>query len=71
VVLDWYSRYVLSWRLSNNLDGDFCLQALGFGGRGSGDAIRNYSRLCVGGPGASLGFEQDHRGPSPLGRAQR
>jgi putative transposase len=28
VVLDWYSRYVLSWRLSNSLDGDFCLQAL-------------------------------------------
>ena len=28
VVLDWYSRYVLSWRLSNTLDGDFCLQAL-------------------------------------------
>lgn len=28
VVLDWYSRYVLSWRLSNTLDGDFCLAAL-------------------------------------------
>jgi putative transposase len=27
-VLDWYSRYVLSWRLSNTLDGDFCLEAL-------------------------------------------
>src|SRR5262249_38126299 len=24
----WYSRYVLSWRLSNTLDGDFCLEAL-------------------------------------------
>jgi putative transposase len=27
-VLDWYSRYVLSWRLSNTLDVDFCLEAL-------------------------------------------
>ena len=28
VVMDWYSRYVLSWRLSNTLDGAFCLEAL-------------------------------------------
>ena len=27
-VMDWYSRYVLSWRLSNTLDGMFCLEAL-------------------------------------------
>lgn len=27
-VLDWYSRYVLSWRLSNTLDGAPCLEAL-------------------------------------------
>jgi putative transposase len=27
-ILDWYSRYVLSWRLSNTLDGSFCLEAL-------------------------------------------
>jgi putative transposase len=27
-VIDWYSRYVLSWRLSNTLDGQFCLEAL-------------------------------------------
>ncbi|MGI4740523.1 MAG: IS3 family transposase [Janthinobacterium lividum] len=27
-VLDWYSRYVLSWELSNTLDVGFCLQAL-------------------------------------------
>ncbi|WP_242477315.1 IS3 family transposase, partial [Halochromatium glycolicum] len=27
-VLDWYSRYVLAWTLSNTLDTDFCLQAL-------------------------------------------
>ena len=27
-ILDWYSRYVLAWRLSNSLEGDFCLEAL-------------------------------------------
>jgi putative transposase len=27
-VMDWYSRYVLSWRLSNTLDREFCLEAL-------------------------------------------
>jgi putative transposase len=27
-VMDWYSRYVLSWRLSNRLEGSFCLEAL-------------------------------------------
>jgi putative transposase len=27
-VLDWYSRQVLSWRLSNSLDGEFCVEAL-------------------------------------------
>ena len=27
-VLDWFSRYVLSWRLSNSLETTFCLEAL-------------------------------------------
>jgi len=27
-VMDWYSRLVLSWRLSNSLDADFCVDAL-------------------------------------------
>lgn len=27
-VLDWFSRYVLSWRLSNSMDTSFCLEAL-------------------------------------------
>lgn len=27
-VMDWYSRYVLSWRLSNTLDATFCVDAL-------------------------------------------
>jgi putative transposase len=27
-VMDWFSRYVLAWRLSNTLDTAFCLEAL-------------------------------------------
>lgn len=27
-VMDWYSRYVLSWELSNSLDTSFCLSSL-------------------------------------------
>jgi putative transposase len=27
-VMDWYSRFVLSWQVSTTLDGEFCLSAL-------------------------------------------
>lgn len=27
-VIDWYSRYILSWRLSISLENDFCVEAL-------------------------------------------
>jgi putative transposase len=27
-IVDWYSRKILSWRLSNTLDADFCVAAL-------------------------------------------
>lgn len=27
-IIDWFSRYVLAWQLSNTLDGHFCIQAL-------------------------------------------
>ena len=27
-IIDWYSRYVLSWKLSNTLDSGFCVEAL-------------------------------------------
>jgi putative transposase len=27
-VIDWHSRYVLAWRLSNTLEGSFCLEML-------------------------------------------
>lgn len=36
-VMDWYSRLVLSWRLSNTLDTDFCVSALD-------DALTTYGR---------------------------
>ena len=27
-VMDWWSRYVLSWRISNTMEADFCIEAL-------------------------------------------
>jgi putative transposase len=27
-VMDWFSRRVLSWRLSNTMEADFCVEAL-------------------------------------------
>jgi len=27
-IMDWFSRYVIAWRLSNTLEGSFCLEAL-------------------------------------------
>lgn len=27
-VIDWYSRYILAWRLSNTLTVDFCIEAV-------------------------------------------
>jgi putative transposase len=27
-IIDWYSRYVLGWALSNTLEADFCIDAL-------------------------------------------
>ena len=28
VVMDWYSRKILSWRISNTMESDFCVEAL-------------------------------------------
>ena len=27
-VIDWFSRYILSWKISISLDADFCIEAL-------------------------------------------
>jgi putative transposase len=40
-VIDWYSRYVLSWSLSNSLDGRFCLETLDEALRGGTPEIFN------------------------------
>ncbi len=37
VIMDWYSRKVLSWRLSNSMDSSFCVDALE-------EAIHRYGR---------------------------
>ncbi len=41
-IIDWYSRYVLAWRLSNTLDVGFCLDALDEAlGRGQPDIFNS------------------------------
>ena len=37
VVMDWYSRKILSWRISNTLETDFCVEALE-------EAIKRYGK---------------------------
>ena len=37
VILDWYSRKILSWRLSHSMDSQFCVYALA-------EAIYRYGR---------------------------
>jgi putative transposase len=36
-VIDWFSRYILSWRISISLEADFCIEALK-------DAIEQYGQ---------------------------
>ena len=36
-IIDWHSRKVLSWRISNTLDTNFCVEALD-------EALRIYGR---------------------------
>jgi putative transposase len=40
-VIDWFSRYVITWRLSNTLDGGFCLEMLEDALRGGRPEIFN------------------------------
>jgi putative transposase len=40
-VIDWFSRYVIGWRLSNTLDGSFCLEMLDEALRGGRPEIFN------------------------------
>ncbi len=45
-VIDWWSRYVLSWRLSNTLDGRFCNEALDEALEGGRPEIFNTDQGC-------------------------
>ena len=38
-IMDWHSRYVVAWRLSNTLEADFCVDALK-------EALGKASRRC-------------------------
>jgi putative transposase len=41
-IMDWYSRYVVAWKLSNTLDADFCIQGVGGGtGRGKTGGVQH------------------------------
>ena len=40
-VIDWFSRYVIAWRLSNTLDGSFCLEMLDEALRGGRPEVFN------------------------------
>ena len=40
LIMDWYSRKVLSWRLSNSLDSSFCVDALE-------EAIHRYGKPAI------------------------
>ena len=39
-IMDWYSRKVLSWRLSNSMEADFCVEALK-------EAIAKYGKPAI------------------------
>ena len=45
-ILDWFSRYVLSWQLSNSLDRFFCLEALDAALKTSRPEIFNSDQGC-------------------------
>ena len=44
--IDWYSRFVIAWRLSNTLDGEFCLDMLEEPWAGGGRRCSTPTRGC-------------------------
>jgi putative transposase len=46
VILDWFSRYVISWRLSDTLHTDFCAKALQAALRVATPSIHNSDQGC-------------------------
>ena len=71
--IDWYSRYVIAWRLSNTLDGSFCLEMLEEAlGRGRPEASEHGPGRAVHGSGVDGaagvgrgGGEHGRSGPLP------
>jgi putative transposase len=45
-VMDWFSRYVVSWSLSTSMEVDFCLEALDAALRRSRPQIFNSEQVC-------------------------
>jgi putative transposase len=45
-IMDWFSRYILSWELSNSLETNFCLEALQKALRNSKPEIFNSDQGC-------------------------
>lgn len=45
-VMDWNSRYILSWRLSNTLDDEFCVEAVAEGLSSATPEIFNTDQGC-------------------------
>ena len=75
-VIDWYSRYVLSWRLSNTLEGRFCLEALEEAlSRGRPEIFNTDSGVAVHGAGVHRppggGRDRGEPGRSGAGVGQR
>ena len=72
-IIDWYSRYVLAWRLSNTLDGSFCLEMLEEAlGRGTAGGVQHRPGGAVHGRGVDGsagvgggGGEHGRQGPVP------
>ena len=62
-VIDWYSRYVLSWEISNTPDGDFCLTALERAFEHGMPEIFNTDHVCPGRVGITI---HSQRFPVPL-----
>ena len=59
-VMDWYSRYVLSWELSNSLDADFCVQALELALDNACPGIFNTDQGCQFSSDDWIGILQNH-----------
>ena len=74
-IMDWHSRAVLSWRVSNTLDTRFCLEALADAARVAGRApeILNtdqgcqYTSAAWTGAVEGIGSESQHGRQGPLG----